>query len=160
MFLYCFSWFWQDPMPRWAMLTARLVLKVTWVPWWRSLASKTMSSILRLELVLGEWGMRILNICWLSPYSTCLKNPFSARACPSRNTRSSTNSTSSLWHRCLLIWSSFYPARALRALGLLLADGAPTVGRGKTFWWVNYFFYENCCNSETESRKIDPKVGN
>ena len=108
MFLYCFSWFWQDPMPRWAMLTARLVLKVTWVPWWRSLASKTMSSILRLELVLGEWGMRILNICWLSPYSTCLKNPFSARACPSYNTRSSTNSSSSLWHRCLLILSSFF----------------------------------------------------
>ena len=26
---------------------------------------------------------------------------------------------------------------ALRALGLLRADGAPTVGRGKTFWWVN-----------------------
>ena len=26
-----------------------------------------------------------------------------------------------------------YPARALRALGLLLADSAPTVGRGKTF---------------------------
>ena len=22
------------------------------------------------------------------------------------------------------------------------------------------FFYENCCNSRTESRKIDPKVGN
>ena len=31
----------------------------------------------------------------------------------------------------------FFPACALRALGLLLADGAPTVGRGKTFWWVN-----------------------
>ena len=32
-----------------------------------------------------------------------------------------------------------YPARracALRALGLLLADGALTVGRGKTFWCV------------------------
>ena len=29
-----------------------------------------------------------------------------------------------------------YPARALRALGLLLADGAPTVGLGKTFWRV------------------------
>ena len=28
---------------------------------------------------------------------------------------------------------SFYQARALRALGLLLADGAPTVGGGKTF---------------------------
>ena len=26
-----------------------------------------------------------------------------------------------------------YQARALRALGLLLADGAPTVGEGKTF---------------------------
>ena len=30
-------------------------------------------------------------------------------------------------------WTLIYPARALRALGLLLADGAPTVGRGKTF---------------------------
>ena len=30
-----------------------------------------------------------------------------------------------------------YPARALRALGLLLAEGAPTVGRGKTLWRVN-----------------------
>ena len=28
-------------------------------------------------------------------------------------------------------------ACALRALGLLLADSAPTVGGGKTFWWVN-----------------------
>ena len=27
-----------------------------------------------------------------------------------------------------------YPARALRALGLLLANGALTVGRGKTFY--------------------------
>ena len=26
-----------------------------------------------------------------------------------------------------------FPARALRALGLLLADGAPIVGGGKTF---------------------------
>ena len=29
--------------------------------------------------------------------------------------------------------TSFYQARALRALGLLLADGTPTVGGGKTF---------------------------
>ena len=27
----------------------------------------------------------------------------------------------------------YCPARALRALGMLLADGAPTLGRGKTF---------------------------
>ena len=44
---------------------------------------------------------------------------------------------------------------------LLLTDVAPTVRRGKTFWRVHrIFFYENCCNSGTESRKIDPKVGN
>ena len=43
-------------------------------------------------------------------------------------------------------YTTYYPARArsararracaLRALGLLLADGAPTVGWGKTFWRV------------------------
>ena len=31
------------------------------------------------------------------------------------------------------LYSKCYPARALRALGLLLADNALTVGRGKTF---------------------------
>ena len=31
-------------------------------------------------------------------------------------------------------------ACALRALGLLLADGAPTVGWGKTFWCIGRFF--------------------
>ena len=46
----------------------------------------------------------------------------------------------------------YYPARArsararracaLRALGLLLADGAPTVGWGKTFWCVGRFFLQ------------------
>ena len=33
-----------------------------------------------------------------------------------------------------------YPARALRALGPLLADGAPTVGGGKTFLRVSQIF--------------------
>ena len=43
---------------------------------------------------------------------------------------------------------------------LLLTDVAPTVRRGKTFWRVNrFFFYENGCNSGTESQKIVPKVG-
>ena len=51
--------------------------------------------------------------------------------------------------------------RALRALGLLLADGAATVGWGKTFWCVGRFlFYENDRNSETKSRKVYPKVRN
>ena len=33
------------------------------------------------------------------------------------------------------------PAHALRPLGLLLADGVPTVGWGKTFWCVCRFFF-------------------
>ena len=45
------------------------------------------------------------------------------------------------YFQCLLLKKSAdtivtllcFQARALRALGLLLADGAPTVGRGKTF---------------------------
>ena len=53
-----------------------------------------------------------------------------------------------------------YPACALRALGLLLADGAPTVGRGKTFDRSAGFVYGNSCNSGTESRKMVSKVGN
>ena len=53
-----------------------------------------------------------------------------------------------------------YQARALRALGLLLADGTPTVGGGRLFDWSAGFFYGNSCNSGTESRKIVPNVGN
>ena len=46
------------------------------------------------------------------------------------------------------------PARELRALGVLLANGAPTVGWGKTFGRVGrIFFYENDWNSETKIRK-------
>ena len=54
----------------------------------------------------------------------------------------------------------FIQARALRVLGLLLADGAPTVGRGKLFNMSAGFFYGNSCNSGTESRKMVSKVGN
>ena len=50
------------------------------------------------------------------------------------------------------------PAR--EALGLLLADGTPTVGGGRLFEPSAKFFYGNSCNSGTESRKIVPKVGN
>ena len=52
----------------------------------------------------------------------------------------------SCWNSCRNICQNYCPARArsvrarracaLRALGLLLADGAPTVGLGKTFWRV------------------------
>ena len=37
----------------------------------------------------------------------------------------------------------------------------PHSGEGEDFLTGQLnFFYENCCNSGTESRKIDPKVGN
>ena len=52
-------------------------------------------------------------------------------------------------------------AHALRALGLLLADGTPTGGRGEDFLSRQpNFFYGNSCNSGTESRKMVSKVGN
>ena len=44
-----------------------------------------------------------------------------------------------VWLQDLALFDIF-PARALRALGLLLADGAPTVGGGKTFWAVSRIF--------------------
>ena len=65
-------------------------------------------------------------------------------------------------------FSRLYP-KGLRVLGLLLADGAPTVqwGGGRLFDGSTNildestkFFYGNCCSSGTESRKIIPKVGN
>ena len=51
-------------------------------------------------------------------------------------------------------------ACALRALGLLLADGTLTVGGGRLFEPSAGFFYGNSCNSGTKSRKIVSKVGN
>ena len=37
-----------------------------------------------------------------------------------------------------------------------MADGAPTVGRGKIVWRVNWVsFYENSHNSGRKSKKID-----
>ena len=58
---------------------------------------------------------------------------------------------------------AFYQARALRALGLLLADWQtelPQWEGGRLFDGSTKFFYGNSCNSGTESRKIVPKVGN
>ena len=61
-----------------------------------------------------------------------------------------------------LVFDVIQPARracALKALWLLLAHGAPTLGGGRLFDGST-FFYENCCNSGKESRKINPKVEN
>ena len=52
-----------------------------------------------------------------------------------------------------------YPARALRALGLLLEDGAPTVWRGKTFWRVNQnFFTKTAVTPEQKVEKLIPRL--
>ena len=49
-------------------------------------------------------------------------------------------------------------ARTLRALGLFLADGAPTVGRGKTFWGVNrIFFTKTAVSRERKVGKSFPR---
>ena len=64
--------------------------------------------------------------------------------------------------RTVYLGNQNYPARAraLRALGLLLADGTPTVGGGRLFDGSAGFFYGNSCNSGTESRKMVSNVGN
>ena len=41
----------------------------------------------------------------------------------------------------LVMYKITYPARTLRALGLLLADGVLTMWWGKTFWRVGRFFF-------------------
>ena len=51
-----------------------------------------------------------------------------------------------------------YPACALRALGLLLADGTPTVGGRKTFWRVSrIFFTETAVTPERKVEKSFPR---
>ena len=64
-------------------------------------------------------------------------------------------------------WFFIKPAReakrracALRALGLLLYSRILQWEGGRLFDRSAGFFYENSCNSGTESRKIVPKVGN
>ena len=46
--------------------------------------------------------------------------------------------------------------------GAVTGRRCPHSGEGEDFLTgqPGFFFYENCCNSGTESRKIDPKVGN
>ena len=54
--------------------------------------------------------------------------------------------------------TSINQARALRALGLLLADSAPTVGGGKTFWRVSrVFFTETAVTPEQKVEKSFPR---
>ena len=60
--------------------------------------------------------------------------------------------------RSLCIYVESYPARALRALGLLLADGTPTGGRGEDF--LNRqpnFFTETAVTPERKVEKSFPR---
>ena len=51
-----------------------------------------------------------------------------------------------------------YPARALRALGLLLADGTPTVGKGEDFLMGQLnFFTKTAVNPERKVGKSNPR---
>ena len=55
------------------------------------------------------------------------------------------------WEKCKIC---NYPARRLRVLGLLVADSALTVGRGKKFWCICWFFFTKGHNSEKKSQKL------
>ena len=52
---------------------------------------------------------------------------------------------------------ALYPTRALRALGLLLADGAPTVGRGDFLTCQPDFFRETAVTPERKVEKWFPR---
>ena len=52
--------------------------------------------------------------------------------------------------------SALYPAHTLRALRLLPADGAPTVGWGKTFWRVGRFFFTK--TALTRKQKVKKSI--
>ena len=61
-------------------------------------------------------------------------------------------------YKTLLSKTGSYPARALRALGLLLADGTPTGGRGEDF--LNRqpdFFTETAVTPERKVEKSFPR---
>ena len=64
--------------------------------------------------------------------------------CPYLNTAILVWVSASRVLSCRFSWRALYsfPARALRAQGLLLADGAPTVGWGKTFWPIGRVFLQ------------------
>ena len=58
----------------------------------------------------------------------------------------------------LLTFHTHYQARALRALGLLLADGAPTVGGGEDFLTGQLnFFTETAVTPERKVKKWFPR---
>ena len=64
----------------------------------------------------------------------------------------------SLLKAVILFHHFFYPARALRALGLLLADGTPTGGRGEDFLSRQpNFFTETAVTPERKVEKWFPR---
>ena len=52
---------------------------------------------------------------------------------------------------------TYHQARALRALGLLLADGTPTVGGGRLFEPSANFFTETAVTPERKVEKWFPR---
>ena len=64
------------------------------------------------------------------------------------------------WFKNSFFWPFLiYQARALRALGLLLADGAPTVGGGRLFdGSTKFFFTETAVTTERKVEKSIPRL--
>ena len=58
----------------------------------------------------------------------------------------------------IILYYVYYPARALRALGLLLADSAPTVGREDFLTGQLNFFTETAVTPERKVEKSFPRL--
>ena len=120
---------------------------------------------------------------WQKNSTTSLKNSTGVSASSAHLSNTTHGTPTDLLQKALIFWEShlgnsrkwsffcFFrdrqtstqtlhhnPARALRALGLLLADGAPTVGRGKPFWQVSrIFFMETAVTPERIVEKSFPR---
>ena len=58
----------------------------------------------------------------------------------------------------LAMYKITYPARTLWTLWLLLADSALTVGKGKTFWSVDCFFFQHTKTAVTRKPKVEKSI--
>ena len=83
---------------------------------------------------------KIQNISWSKYITTFVNQTIISLPTIRNDVRARTHTAKNNFFKSFLSIIIIYPARALRALGLLLADGTLTVGGGKTFWRVSRIF--------------------
>ena len=107
------------------------LLSLTAIKGWKS------QHLFILRVLSPSWPYQALNLCKLVEWTNFRALSLILKACDfgKHHTHLRKQTPSKIGAKSALMGfnPTDYPARALRALGLLLADGAPTVGGGKTF---------------------------